>query len=320
MNYSEQNGSIQNVASWLLVGIIAAVDAVWIILSDFLIDFSGTQDALLGILALCGPLWYYRTYRCDAKIVAALSSVLLLTIFTAVTAPLSYLSASLALPFWDAKFYAWDKNLGLDWLAYLAWVNDYPFVGMLLKIAYASLLPQMIISCLALGFTGRFFQLSSFILAVILSGVSCILISAMMPAMAMYVHLGLQPADFPNLSPTAAYVHVEHIQGLRDGTLRALNLDAAEGIITFPSYHAALAVIFMIAFWSVPLLRWPGVVLNLALIAGTPIDGGHYFVDLGAGIVIAILSLLIARSLSQLLAHWRYARRVPVPRFRSGNA
>jgi membrane-associated phospholipid phosphatase len=149
-------------------------------------------------------------------------------------------------------------------------------------------------------------------LAVIVSGVLCILISAAMPAMAMYVHSGLQPADFPNLSPAAAYVHVEHVQGLRDGTLRELNLNAAEGIITFPSYHATLAIIFLVAFWSVPLLRWPGVVLNLALIAGTPIDGGHYFVDLGAGMAIAVLSVLAARSLSLPSVRSQAAITVPV--------
>jgi membrane-associated phospholipid phosphatase len=133
-----------------------------------------------------------------------------------------------------------------------------------------------------------------------------------MPAMAMYVHLGLQPADFPNLSPAAAYVHVEHIHGLRDGTLRALNLSAAEGIITFPSYHAALAIIFLVGFWSVPLLRWPGVALNLALLAGTPIDGGHYFVDLGAGIAIALVSILAAGRLNQPFARSQAAAPVHV--------
>jgi PAP2 superfamily len=294
-----QNGRAQNAVSWSVVGIVALADATWIIFSDFHINLFGTLHAFIGFLVIGGLHWFYCTYRNDEKIAAALSAVLLLLMFTAVAAPLSYLTASLALPFWDSTLHAWDEALGLDWRAYLAWVNERPLFGTLLQVAYASLLPQLIIACIGLGFTGRLLQLRSFILAVIVSGVLCILISAAMPAMAMYVHLGLQPSDFPNLSPAAAYVHVEHIHGLRDGTLRALNLNTAEGIITFPSYHAALAIIFLVAFWSVPLLRWPGVVLNLALIAGTPIDGGHYFVDLGAGMAIALVSILAASRLSQ---------------------
>ena len=91
-----------------------------------------------------------------------------------------------------------------------------------------------------------------------------------------------------------------------------MNLNAAEGIITFPSYHSTLAILFLVALWSVPLLRWLGVVLNLAVIAATPIDGGHYFVDLGAGMIIAILSLLTARSLSQPFARSQAAMPVQV--------
>ena len=196
-----QNGRIQNATAWLVVGIIALIDAVWIMLSDFHIDTSGSTYAFLGIFICGGLLWFYCTYRYDARIDAVLSGVLLLVIFTAVAAPLSYLSASLALPFWDTTLYGWDKALGLDWRAYLAWVNERPLLGTLLKIAYASLKPQMIIVCLGLGFTGRLFQLRSFILAVIVSGVLCILISAAMPAMAMYVHLGLPTSGFSQSFP-----------------------------------------------------------------------------------------------------------------------
>jgi hypothetical protein len=294
-----RNGRIQNAVSWSIVGIVALADGVWIILSDFHINLFSTLHAFFGLLIIGGLLWFYCTYRNDERIAAALSAVLLLLMFTAVAAPLSYLSASLALPFWDSTLHGWDEALGLDWRAYLTWVNERPLLGILLKVAYASLLPQMIIACIGLGFTGRLVHLRSFILVVIVSGVLCILISAAMPAMAMYVHLGLQPVDFPNLSPAAAYVHVEPMTGLRDGSLRILNLNTAEGIITFPSYHAALAIIFLVAFWSVHLLRWPAVVLNLALIAGTPIEGGHYFVDIGAGMVIAVVSILAASRLHQ---------------------
>jgi hypothetical protein len=302
MNSLQHNGRLQNIAAWAIVGIIALTDMVWLIVSDFQVNITGSSNSLLAVLGVGAPLWFYRRYRYDERVVATLSGVLLLIVFTAVAAPLSYLFASLNLPLWDHTLHRWDEALGLDWRSYLAWINGQPLLGESLKLTYMSLLDQLIIACLALGFTGRLVQLRTFVLAVIISGLLCVLISAVMPAMAMYVHLGLQPADFPNLSPAAAYVHVEHIYGLRDGTLRILNLNAAEGIITFPSYHASLAVIFLAAFWSVPLLRWPGVLVNLAVIAATPIDGGRYFVDVGAGIVIAVLSLLAARTLEQPFA------------------
>ena len=71
-----------------------------------------------------------------------------------------------------------------------------------------------------------------------------------------------------------------------------------EGIITFPSYHAALAIVLGWALWQVAWLRWPGVVVNGLVVAATPIDGGHYFVDVFAGAVIAALAIAAARSLA----------------------
>jgi hypothetical protein len=113
-----------------------------------------------------------------------------------------------------------------------------------------------------------------------------------MPAVAMFAYLGLQPQDYPNLHPAAAFVHLAHLAALRDGSMQVISLHDAQGIITFPSYHAALGVIFACSFWSHRWLRWPGVVVNALLIAATPIDGGHYFVDVIAGVIIAIVSLL----------------------------
>jgi membrane-associated phospholipid phosphatase len=115
--------------------------------------------------------------------------------------------------------------------------------------------------------------------------------------MAMFVHLGLQPYDYPNLDPAAAFVHVAHLSALRAGTLRVISLDGAEGLITFPSYHAALGVIFATSFWTVRSLRWPGLAVNTVMIAATPIDGGHYFIDVLAGIMVAAVSLAAVRAL-----------------------
>jgi hypothetical protein len=294
-----QQGRPQNAIAWSIIAAIAAVDAIWIAVSDFEFVPFGAAGTAAATAAAGVALWYYGVHRPEERIAATVAGVTQLILYTAVGAPLSYLCASIGLPFWDATLHGWDLALGLDWRAYLAWVNDRPVVGAAFAIAYASLIPQMIVVCLVLGFTGRILQLRVFLLATVVSGLLCIVISAAMPAMAMYVHLGLGPADYPNLSPGASFVHVSDMTGLRDGSLRILNLPRMEGIITFPSYHAALGVILAAALWSVPLLRWPGLLLNAQLIAATPIDGGHYFTDVGAGMAVAGLCLAAARSLRQ---------------------
>ncbi|WP_457092989.1 phosphatase PAP2 family protein [Microvirga sp. P5_D2] len=298
--------------AWWLVGLMVFVDTVWFLVSDYEMSLIGMSRAFIGIVLVGIPLLIYGTLRYDRKIVSALSSVLLLIGFSVAAAPLSYLFAGLDLPLWDETLHRWDQALGIDWRSYLAWTNEHPLIGVIFTLAYRSLMPQMVAICLLLAFAGRYWELRVFNLAVVLSGVLCVLLSALMPAMAMYVQLGLKPHDFPNLSPAAAYVHVDHILGLRDGSFRFFELDKAEGIITFPSYHASLAVIFLAGLWTVPLLRWPGAALNLLVIAATPIDGGHYFVDVGAGIAIAVSCLLIARHASRIF-RWEDAVQTPAP-------
>ena len=87
--------------------------------------------------------------------------------------------------------------------------------------------------------------------------------------------------------------------GLRDGTWRTLIAGrSSRGIITFPSLHAALAVIVAAALWPLARLRWVFVVLNTAMLIATPIDGSHYFVDVLAGVALAALCLVAARTIA----------------------
>jgi len=285
-------GDVLQAAAWGLIGIIVVAIVVWMSAGRFTFDWRSAELPLLACLTLGLLTWIYSYRRPDNRIATSLTCVIQLVAFTAAGEMLSYLVASTGRPLWDSTLYAWDNALGLDWRAYLAFINERPWLGICYTLAYQSLLPQIAIAVIALGFGGHLHACRRCVTAVILSGLVSILISGAMPAFAMFAYLGLQPQDYPNLHPAAAFVHVAPLLALRDGSMAVISLNGAEGIITFPSYHAALAVIFAAAFWNLRWLRWPGVVLNALLIAATPIDGGHYFIDVLAGVVIAIVSLL----------------------------
>ena len=79
--------------------------------------------------------------------------------------------------------------------------------------------------------------------------------------------------------------------------MRALDLGAMTGIVTFPSFHAASAAIYLWALWPVKLLRPIAILANVAMIAATPAVGGHYFVDVVAGLALAAASIAVAGSI-----------------------
>jgi membrane-associated phospholipid phosphatase len=84
--------------------------------------------------------------------------------------------------------------------------------------------------------------------------------------------------------------------------MRALDLGAMTGIVTFPSFHAASAAIYLWALWPVRLLRPVAIIANGLMIAATPALGGHYFVDVAAGVALAIGSVAVAGSICRAVA------------------
>jgi hypothetical protein len=178
----------------------------------------------------------------------------------------------------------------------------------------------MTIVVLCLAFTGRILWLRTYMLAFCCAVLVCIAVSAVMPAAGAWPYHRLTGQDSGIVPAVSTSWPVFY--GLRDGSLRLLVAVGAEGIITFPSLHAALAVIVSVALWPVRWLRWPIlllnaamlVVLNAAMLVATPIDGSHYLTDVLAGVGLAALSLLLAHTIA---ARMSFASPVHAPQIAS---
>ncbi|MGY3080923.1 membrane-associated phospholipid phosphatase [Bradyrhizobium sp. LM6.10] len=111
------------------------------------------------------------------------------------------------------------------------------------------------------------------------------------------MHLSI--VDSPAIVPVTRDLPLPVFFGLRDGTFRHLIAEGAEGIISFPSLHAALGLLFPLALWPVRYFGWIAALLNVAMIAATPVDGSHYFCDVAAGLAVALLSwIAVQRALT----------------------
>lgn len=298
---------------WRLIAVVGAVALIWMHVVGLRLEWASASGTVLACAALAMGAAFYRCRRPDERLATSLACTAQLIAFSTAGALLSYAVARTGGALWDDTLLSWDRALGLDWRAYLAFVDARPRLGLVLSLAYRSIMLQILGAVLVLGFSGHLAACREFVLAMIVAALASILISAAMPAMAMFVHLGLNGAqDYPHLAPAAAFVHVADLAGLRDGSLRVVGLDRLEGIITFPSFHAALGVLFIRAFWRVRWTRWIGLTLNVAMIAATPIDGGHYFVDVIAGIGIAAASIAVASRLCTVNGR-AHARPEPMP-------
>ncbi len=282
---------------WAVIVAVAVTVSACSIFGTFQIAWISYAKVAAGCLALCGAGQFYLRVRKDAPPASALICTAQIAAFAAVGAPLSYVAASAGLPLWDTSFVAWDRQLGLDWMAWLKAMNDHPTWHTIFSLAYMSFALQTTAAVFGLAVSGHLLRLRTFIIGFMLASLITIGVSALVPAEGVWGHLHLTAHDYPDIVPATRDLHLHAFHGLRDGTFRQLMAEGAEGIITFPSLHAAIGLLFILAMWPVKYLRWIALLLNVTMIAATPIDGGHYFSDVIAGLVIAALSWRVASRL-----------------------
>jgi hypothetical protein len=287
--------------NWRLLALLALVLAVSFAISGFSFGLGGALVSY-GFVALYGAFAYYNAkapHRRDPQVVYVLGCTGQIIFATCILAPLSYVAAAANLPLQDANLYAIDRALGLDWQAYVAFVSARPLVARWLALGYTMIQWPIFFIPVVLAAAGHYRRLQEFILAFTLALAATILISAFVPAIGVFHHLGLAVTDFPNIDGGAYLAQLKDLPLVRDGSLRRLELFGLAGLVTFPSFHAASAALYAWAFWPVRWVRPIAIVSNAAMLAATPIDGGHYFIDLIAGIAIAALAIAAARWLSR---------------------
>jgi len=156
--------------------------------------------------------------------------------------------------------------------------------------AYATFTSQLIGTVLVLILAGRTRELDrfclTFVCASVMAGVCSVFVPTLGPMSAAGSH-----ADFAHL-PTLGRTTAEIVLNLRDGTLRAIDLDAINGIISFPSLHAAVSVIVPFSMRWNRALFWPIAMLDAVMLVSAVPSGNHYLVDVVGGVGVGTLAIL----------------------------
>ncbi|WP_269929506.1 phosphatase PAP2 family protein [Aminobacter sp. HY435] len=285
----------QLMAKAAVVAAIFAVDTIWILGSDFQFHMQSMLTVIGITVVLAAVAWFYRTKRPMERFEVLCSETAILLAFSAAAAVLSLLMTSLDMPLIDDKLIAADAALGFDWLAYVGFVNERPWLGALSSAVYVTSLSQVALTVVVLGLMGRSERVQRFVLAVMLGALICIAISAVLPAAGALATIR-PPVEF--VTKNQPIVDLDYKQAffdLRSGAARFISLDEPRGVIAFPSYHATLSALIVLAFFRVRGWFWPLFALNFAVVLATPIDGGHHLVDALGGIVVAFVAWGLAQ-------------------------
>ncbi len=301
--------------NWIAVGIMAAALALALIVTDFSIELAGAAIAVGygGIYAAFAHANARSPKRRDLQVMFVLGGTAQIVLITAVMAPLTYVAAATNFPLQDANLLAIDRALGLDWAAYVSFVDDHPAVAAWLDYGYTMIRWPIFAIPVILAAKRSYLRIEEFTFAFGVALVATTIISALVPAIGVYQQIGLDPGSLKNIDPRAYLEQLRDLGPTRDGALRHLDLLGLGGIVTFPSFHAASAILYAWALWPVRWLRPIIVAVNGVMLAATPIDGGHYFIDLGAGVAIAVLAIAAAVRMGRIIARRQAAYAVAVP-------
>ena len=145
---------------------------------------------------------------------------------------------------------------------------------------------------LALTASSRFLRLQQYILTVVIALAVTLVIFTFMPAVGAYANLRVPAEHYANLAPIVTFEQMQHLEAMRNGTWPVIR--DMEGLISFPSFHTISAILFNWALLPIKKLRWWVLGLNAALIASTPVQGAHYFIDIFGGALVAAFAILAA--------------------------
>lgn len=271
---------------WLLILPLVLADAVLLFTGPLRLVWRPEAIILLAVLILAGVGWLYGRVRHIPRLAHMAHAGCLIVLFTNVAALFNYLLDVLdPAPLWDAKFDALDRTLGLNWLELFNWVTAHPRLYGASNVLYGVLGPELVILLLLLEGLGQHERALQLRHGFCVSALVTIIIGVLMPAAG--------PFAFYHLPVANQTGYVLQFAALRDGTLHLIDLGNAQGLICFPSFHATLAALCAYAACAVRWLFWPGLLFNALIICTAPVSGGHYFVDVAAGLALAAAVILL---------------------------
>jgi PAP2 superfamily len=263
--------------------------------SSLTIAWSTAFPKLIGLGGL-GAVWLYlfrspSRNRREWVIAESFAVLLLILCLSMIVGVGQYIVALLQRSLVDPYLAGGDAFLGVSVPNLVAWTRLHDGYVVALRLAYFSLLPQFVLAIVGAGAVLRDRdRLWEFGFHFHFCALVTLAASGLFPAECAFTFYG-----FESLIDQGRFIH--HFESLRAGTFQTIRFDQIEGLISFPSFHVAGALMVTWAFRSHRAWLWPLIVLNIGLIAATFMTGAHYVVDVLATVAIFSISVWVYRLL-----------------------
>jgi membrane-associated phospholipid phosphatase len=280
-------------ARWLTIGFTLISSLVVFALLPFSklgLTYAGVDGIgvfLFIFFVFSAYCWKRRMLRL-APALEAIGIGLFLTIPVLIS---TYLAASLDQPLTDGLLIHADTALGFNWPAFIRTIDAHPVLSHILGIAYSSFSVQLALLPLILGVTARYERIYVMIMSY---GVICYLsslVSVWFPALGTFTVYGVSQGQLHNINAVYGFHFLHDFNLVREQPTFELSLASASGIVTFPSVHAAVALLCAWAAWDLKYARYIFVIWNILMAVSAISNANHYLVDIIAGATVAVVSI-----------------------------
>ena len=208
----------------------------------------------------------------------------------------NHLSLTVPSPMADDLLSRWDAALGFDWHAYVGFIDSMPLLVDLMAKTYTGLTFYTCVLFIALLATRDAARSCSELIGLfVITAILCSAVGMLVPAFGPMAHYAPPAGTFTHFGPETGTYSVPGITERRNGLSQTFDLANLPGLTTFPSFHTAMGLIAIYCARRTPWLFAIMLVVNTVMIAGTPVFGSHYLVDLiGGGAMVAVAVLLLS--------------------------
>lgn len=249
---------------------------------------------MLGVIVALGAATIYCHARAMPRPAIVADTMLLFVIANIGLLPITYLVMRFNLPLADGWLMATDRAVGFDWVGFVKAVDGSPALSSIVTVAYSSFGPQLFLLPAFFALLRDPSRGGAMVLAYCLIVLAASLTSIWFPAKGAFVGYALDGSQLHNLSAHYGYAFLQEFDALRSEAPFVMALDRIEGLLTFPSVHAAVAVLCTWAALGSRILWLPVLILNMAMLVSAISNGGHYLIDLPAGGLLAALAITAA--------------------------
>jgi len=220
------------------------------------------------------------------RISTALGSFSALTFVGAAGGAMSMVGQMFALPLADDALAAADKLIGLETVDVVRLVVQFPGAPVMLAMLYELSVPLIFLSVLALACLGRHQRVWELCAAFGFCLLVATLISMLFPAAGPYEFWGIADKYGSQLPRGAGVYFLKDLHALRGASRLLIDPIHPKGLVTFPSFHTAMALMTAAAWRTDRYLRGPMIIWNAGVILSAVPIGGHYVVDIIGGAAV----------------------------------